>query len=397
MMVPTLEYRLIDADNHYYEPYDAFTRHLEPRYADRSLHIRKRDDGLGQVYFGDEPASFMRVTQSDYMGAPGALREFMDGFDGAQGFIMKDIIKPLEHPPFIEKAPRLELMDKQGIEAVVMLPTLAVTVEQDMTRDIEAMYANLRSFNRWLEEDWGYGTDGRVFGIPLVSLLELEPAIKELDRLIEAGARAIHLNAGPCGGKSHAHRDFDPFWARVQEAGLLLSYHIGFSPYNELWSVHWGEPPRPAMQAQSPLQWYFGHGDRPIMDTMAALILNNLFGRFPGLRVAVLEYGGAWVDYLLYSMDHSAKFGRNGRWPEGKIDAKPSEIFKEHVYVAPYPEEDPAELAELIGPERVLFGSDYPHAEGLAEPAAFATKLTGISDGDVRKVMRDNAAGLLRL
>ena len=392
-----LGYSLIDADNHYYEPYDAFTRHLEKRFSDRALHIKKRPDGLGQVYFGSEPCTFMRVTQSDYMGAPGALREMFEGVDEEQGFVMKNIINPHDYPAFMEKSARLKLMDEQRIEASFMLPTLAVSVEHDMTRDVEAMYANLRSFNRWLEEDWGLGQDGRVIGIPMLSLYELEPAIAELERLIAAGARAIHLNAGPAGMRSHAHPDFDPFWKRVEEANLLLTYHIGYSAYNELWSVYWGEPARPAMQAQSPLQWFFGHGDRPIMDALAALIFNNFFGRFPGIRVAAIEYGGAWVPYLLYAMDHAAKFGRNGRWPGGKLDVKPSEVFKEHVYVAPYPEEDPTELAAVIGANRVLFGSDYPHAEGLAEPAEFADKLATMSPDEVRLVMRDNAAKLVGL
>ena len=397
MVTSALGYGLIDADNHYYEPYDAFTRHLESRYADRSLHIRKRSDGLGQVYFGDTPCSFMRVTQSDYMGAPGALREFMDGIDDTQGFVMKDLINPHDFPAFMHKQARLDLMDQQGMDAMILLPTLAVSVEHDMTRDVEALYANLRSFNRWLEEDWGFGIDGRVFGVPMLSLLDLEPAIEELERVIAAGARMIHLNAGPCGGRSHAHPDFDPFWARAQEAGIVLSYHIAFSPYNELWSVQWGEPAWPAMQAQSPLQWFFGHGDRPVMDSLAALVLNNFFGRFPGMKVAALEYGGAWVEYLLYAMDHAAKFGRKGRWPGGRLEMKPSEVFKQHVYVAPYPEEDPLELVGVLGADQVLFGSDFPHAEGLAEPAEFGDKLVGLSERDIRKVMRDNAAQLLKI
>lgn len=391
------QYRLIDADNHYYEPHDAFTRHLEREFASRALHIRERPDGLGQVYFGDEPVAFMRVTQSDYMGAPGALRAFMDGYDPSQGFVMKDIINPHDFPEFMHKEPRLKLMDQQGLEAAIVLPTLAVSVEHEMTHDIPAMYANLRSFNRWLEEDWGYGSDGRIFAVPMLSLYDPDQAIAELERVLEAGAKAIHLNAGPCGGRSHAHPDFDPFWSRVQEAGVLVTYHIGYSAYNELWSVHWGEPARVAMQAQSALQWYFGHGDRPIMDNLAALILNNLFGRFPGLRVAVLEYGGAWVEYLLYAMDHSAKFARNGRWPGGQLENLPSEIFKEHVYVAPYPEEDPARLIELLGPTHVLFGSDYPHAEGLADPAEYATKLMHLPERDARLIMGENTAALLGL
>jgi predicted TIM-barrel fold metal-dependent hydrolase len=74
---------------------------------------------------------------------------------------------------------------------------------------------------------------------------------------------------------------------------------------------------------------------------------------------------------------------------------RPSRIFKEHVYVSPFHEENVVALTELIGVERVLFGSDYPHAEGLAAPSDFADRLTGLNPTEVRSVMRENTGHLL--
>jgi predicted TIM-barrel fold metal-dependent hydrolase len=131
------------------------------------------------------------------------------------------------------------------------------------------------------------------------------------------------------------------------------------------------------------------------METMAALVLHNLFGRFPRLRVVSLENGSLWTHYLLKAMDKMKGMGRHGRWLGGKVAGRPSEIFREHVWVCPFHEEDVTALVDLIGSERVVFGSDFPHPEGLANPADFAGLLVGLDDSSVRRIMRDNALELL--
>jgi predicted TIM-barrel fold metal-dependent hydrolase len=69
--------------------------------------------------------------------------------------------------------------------------------------------------------------------------------------------------------------------------------------------------------------------------------------------------------------------------------------LRDHLWVAPFYEDDIRGLADCIGVEHVLFGSDYPHAEGLADPLAFVDDLDGFSDAEVRQVMSSNALSLL--
>ena len=82
-------------------------------------------------------------------------------------------------------------------------------------------------------------------------------------------------------------------------------------------------------------------------------------------------------------------------WRFGPPPATPSELFRRHVWVSPFYEDDLVALAGCIGASQVLNGSDYPHPEGLARPAEFADGLAGLSDADVRLIMRDNFAGLV--
>ena len=74
----------------------------------------------------------------------------------------------------------------------------------------------------------------------------------------------------------------------------------------------------------------------------------------------------------------------------------PVEAFREHVWVSPYYEDDLPKLRDLIGADHVLFGSDFPHAEGLAEPTEFVNDLEGFSAAETRLVMRENGLSLVR-
>ena len=132
------------------------------------------------------------------------------------------------------------------------------------------------------------------------------------------------------------------------------------------------------------------------METIAALIYANLFQAFPNVRVMSVENGSLWVDYLMAAMNKMNRMGRNGPWFRGPLAEKPSDVFARHVFVSPHHEEPVADLARSIGVSQVLFGSDWPHAEGLAEPLDFADGLSSLSSAEIRLIMRDNLSGLLR-
>ncbi len=82
-----------------------------------------------------------------------------------------------------------------------------------------------------------------------------------------------------------------------------------------------------------------------------------------------------------------------GQMPGG-FKRDPIEQMREHVSVAPYYEDDIAGLRDAIGTENVLFGSDFPHAEGLSVPTDFVNDLEGFAPADVQRIMRDNAREL---
>ncbi|MFB4309695.1 amidohydrolase family protein [Actinomadura sp. GTD37] len=389
------EYRLIDADGHYYEPDDCFSRHIEARFKDDTVRVVRGADGLGRVFLRGG-RTFMSVMPGDHASAPGALQGLFAG-GVADGFTHREVISARDHPEFTERPARLARMDDQGLEATIMLPTLGVAVEYDMRDDVELTYASLRAFNRWLEEDWGYGADGRIFGVPMLSLLDIDRAMAELRRVMDAGARLVHLCPGPQGGRSPADPVFDPFWATVAEAGVPVVFHVANSGYQHFYGTHWSENPANPSHLQSPLQWALCNTERPVVDTLIALALHNLFGRHPDVRIVSIENGSGWLRPLLKTVDKAAALGRRGPMIGGELPPRPGEALSAHLWVCPFPEDDVDDLIGAVGAGHVLFGSDYPHPEGLREPRDYVPRLAGCDADTTRKVLRGNTAGLLGL
>ncbi|MBF6147004.1 amidohydrolase family protein [Nocardia nova] len=390
-----MEYGLIDADGHYYEPDDCFSRHIESRFADRTIRVERGTDGLGRIFLRGQ-RTFMSVMPGDYASAPGALQGLFVG-GVADGFTHREVVTSKDHPEFAERGARLAVLDRQGVDATIMLPTLGVAVEYDLRDDIELTYASLRAFNRWLEEDWGYGADGRLFGVPMLSLLDIDQAVRELHRVLDAGARMVHLCPGPVAGRSPADPIFDPFWATVSDAGIPVAFHVSNSGYQHFYGTHWSENPDNPSHQQSPLQWALCNTERPVVDTLIALTLHNLFGRHPGVRIVSIENGSNWLRPLFKTIDKAAALGRRGPMIGGKLPPRPSEALAEHLWVCPFPEDDVHDLIDAIGADHVLFGSDFPHPEGLREPRDYLPRLETCDPTVRQQVLRGNTAGLLGL
>ena len=390
---PRLPYRLVDADNHYYEPDDAFTRFIDPAFAARAVHVERDASGRGRPFVGGAPAYYLEMTPVDRIGRPGAVVADKDA--RYRPLADADMVEPGKVPRFYDREARLEWMDEEEIEAVVMWPSLGLGMEWQLRDDPAACVANLRSFNRWVNDAWGFDYRHRIFAVPTVTLVDLDEAVREVEAVLRLGARVVHVLFTPVAGRTIAHPDFDPFWARLAEAGVPVAFHGAEAGYCDLFSTAFGERRRPPAHQQSAFQravfW-----ERPIMDTLAALVLHNLFGRFPSLQAMSVENGSAWVPYLLRVMDKAEKTGHYGQWLGGRIEDRPSAIFKRHVSVAPFDDDDLRGLIDAIGADRVLFGSDYPHPEGVANPWDF---LTGrdLREDELRQIARDNTAKLLAL
>ena len=286
-------------------------------------------------------------------------------------------------------------MQQQGVEKAVIFPSAIALSIENYVKDTAAAYANVHALNQWFDDDWGFDRDGKLFAPATLSLRDRDLAVQELEFVLARGAQIILLPTGPANGRSPGDPYFDPIWSRINEAGATVAFHIMENWYNEAIAPAWGHNPTPASWHMSAWQWNNLYGERPIEDTLSALIFDNLFGRFPNINVLVAEFGASWVPHFITHMDKSRGMGRNGPWIGGKLDERPSNIFMRHVRVAPYPEDDVAKIVrDLPDVDCLVMGSDFPHAEGMAEPADFAKLLDGLTEDQQHKILRGNAEKL---
>ncbi len=385
-----LDFQVFDADNHYYEAEDAFTRHIDPSMRKRCMQGAEVG-GRKRLLVGGRLNRFIPNPTFDPVARPGCLDEFFRGRN-PEASDMRTLFGQLEpiSPAYRDRDARLELLDGQGIEKCFLFPTLGVGMEQALRGDLPAQRAAFRAFNRWLHEDWGFSYRERLFAAPYIALSDVDEAVRELEWALERDARVICRVAGPVqtatGSRSPADRYFDPFWARVAEAGVCVAMHGGDYGYGHQVEA-WGESGDLESFRGSPLKSVM-LGNRAPFDTMAALICHGLFARFPNLRIASVEMGSNWVPWLFQSFRRV--YGQN---PSGFAE-NPIDSFRRHVWISPFHEDDVPLLRDLLGAERLLMGSDHPHAEGLAEPSDYVYELKDFSAEEIRLVMRDNALGL---
>ncbi len=385
-----LGYGLFDADEHYYEPQDAVTRHLE-----RGFHSAFRWVDMGgrqTLIINDRLLKLIPNPTYDPVGRPGSLIDYFRA-QNQDGRSLKEIMGAVQNiqPEYFSRDARLAAMDAQGVEFSWILPSLGLGLEEMLKDNPPALYAVFRAYNRWLAEDWGYTTD-RYQTAPLITLVDPAEAEADLAQLIDAGARLVVLRPAPVSGPGFSRSIADPLHDRVfamaAEAGVVVSFHAAESGYGK-YAADWGEGANFSGHKSSSFEEILSvHIERPTFDTIAACIAHGLFDRVPNLRVATLELGAGWVPELLRRLRVTY-----GKMPQ--VFAKdPIETFHEHVWVTPFYEDNVAELCAAIGTEHVLFGSDWPHPEGVALPAEWVGEVATLSEGDRRKVLRENLKAL---
>ena len=385
-----VDYGLYDADEHYYEAEDALTRHLDR--AHRNV-VRWADiEGRRTLVINGKLVTVVPNPTYDPVGVPGSLEPYFRA-ENVRGLPTRDIIEmqPIQ-PEYRDRSARLARMDSQGVELTWLLPSLGLGLEEMLVDDPVALYAVFRAYNAWLDDDWGYDRDGRIQTGPLISLIEPSEAEADMTLAIERGARFVTFRPAPVDvpGKPRSPADpaHDRVWAMAAEAGVVVAIHAADSGYGKYLS-NWGEGFRYTGLKSSPLTEVMSiHIERPIFDMMAALVCHGVFDRHPKMRVATLELGAAWVPELLRRLRVAY-----GKAPQA-FGQDPVESFLQHVWVAPFYEDDIRDVRDSIGAERILLGSDWPHPEGLAEPRAWIPDFLPLEPDQQRKAMRDNLKGL---
>ena len=380
-----LTFEPFDCDNHYYESEDAFTRHVPEEMQARVVQWAEVDGKKYHVVGGKLSKAVTNPTWNP-IAKPGALHKYFRG--NPEGKNPMEYLKDREPLPaaYIDRDARLEIMESQNLESIWLFPTLGVLYEELLKDDLQAVVALMRGFNRWIEEDWGFDYKEKIFASPYISLMDIDQAVSELEWCLEKGARTIVMRPAPVwtqeGQLSPGDPVFDPFWSRVNEAGITTVIHAGDSGYS---SQGYAEDAfgssmtgryRPSIKAFSI--------ERAAHDWLITMSMERMYTRFPNLRIASVENGADYLDMLFRKLNQQAK--KSPSW----FDEDPVELFRKHVWMNPFWEDNVYEIVELMGADHVIFGSDWPHIEGMPTPLDYLEEVKDLNDGDLQLVMRDN-------
>lgn len=367
----------IDADGHILEPPDVWEQYLEPQYCDRAIRLRTNRDGLEVLELAGGPAKYIR---------PGQL-----GLFGAMGKRDKDL-EPSPEKTYVNQAPfgamdpkeRLARMDQEGLEKAIIYPSLSLIWESEDIGDLELEAAYARAYNRWVE-DFCRDSGGRLIPIAHISLGDPYEAARELERAVKNGAKGAFFVPFTPTYRSHAHPDYDPFWAKAQE----LDVPVGIHPS--------GEPPAKRVHQrfrdmQKWALWHFNvHGAQGPLQAFTAMFQYGLFDRFPTVKVVVLESGAGWAGYLLNRMDavYDSPLGDTVRLKE-----KPSYYFYRQCWISGDPDEKAfGHVVDFVGADKFFWASDFPHFD---HPGNYMEELRELvepmSEATRQKVIGENVA-----
>jgi predicted TIM-barrel fold metal-dependent hydrolase len=398
-----LPYETFDADNHMYENRDALTKFVPKEYDGVIKYVEV--NGRTKLAIRDMISDYIPNPTFQRVAVPGGFgQDVTKGGDGLHrsagdpnGGMKVRAMPGIE--AFFDPEPRLQLMKDMGIDRTLLWPTLASVVEERLAEDPDAACAVVHALNEWMHEHWSYGYSDALYATPIISLAVLERAMEELEFVAERGARIFLVRVAPVptwkGRRSFALPEFDPFWQRVQELGLVVGMHSGdpgYTRYTNEWEGLGDREFRAFSRNGEPGFIALASEKSPLVDALASIIGHGLATRFPALRFMPVEYPSTWIRPFV------AKLHRVYEASPVLFDEEPWEVFKRSIYVHAFHEADPKGLIDLgIPVDHIMFGSDFPHPEGMEDPLAYSAVVAGLPQDQQALIMGGSIAKALKV
>lgn len=379
---------VIDCDSHVMEPLDLWETYIEPEYRDRAIRV-VNVDGLEHLVMEDGKLLLPPGMLAGLGGADTVPRSRL--FDGSMRYA--DACPKASYDPHARAA----LLDDWGVDVAVLFPTIGILWTTD---DVGWASASCRAYNNW-QADFSAAIPGRTAPIAQLNYLDVDEALHELDRCLGLGFRGVFAYPEPTGGRRPGHPDFDPIWARCVEANVPVCVHLVVrlgdeNPLGRWYGskvedvVHGRE-----INAGGMLFSFAVGGTVQLIPAITSMIADGVFDRHPALKVVCVESGAGWAAYLMDRIDEKYEFFG---W-QRQLDMRPSDYIRRNVWFVAEPEERTiASQLELVGEDRILWGSDFPHVDSSMDASSMIQRsVSGLSDDAKARVLGRNAAAVFNL
>jgi predicted TIM-barrel fold metal-dependent hydrolase len=364
-------FKVMDSDMHLREPGDLWERYVEPQWRDQAPKIVSsptRSSAMvlldGEILGGYPPT--YRGGIYDASRIDGEIAEARQrGFDAVS---------------------QLHAMDKEGVDVAVLYPSIGLGVMMRERIDPRLAAAIARAYNNWLY-DFCQTDPSRLKGAAMISLHDVTEAVKEAHRAVtELGFVAVFARPEPLRSLPWHSRYFDVLWAALEEIAVPIGFHS---------AAALGELPQAGDRFGDNLllRHICGHSMENML-AMVDVICGGVLERHPRLKVAFLECSSGWVSSWLHRMDRAVEKSRSA--PITKM--KPSEYFAHQCWVSTEAERELPMIIELVGDDRLVYSTDYPHGDSDYPHAVDELlQFEGISVESKRKILWDNCARLYNL
>jgi len=380
---------VVDADSHFTEPHDLFTRVAPAEYRDRVPRVETVDGVPKWVFDGHVlgQATAAAVIGRDGNKASADL--------GLNQWTIDDI-----HLGAHDPVARLKVLDECGIDAQIIFPSTIGLGGQDLGMVDDAALCKLviDLYNDQMAEIQASSGD-RLLPMPLMPAWDVATCVAEAKRVAALGARGVNMTSDPqdLGAPDLANRAWDPFWQTCTELQLPVHFHIGASAtsmgfYGQYpWESH-------AMDTKLAIGGtllFIGNAR-----VVTNLILSGMFDRHPDLKMVSVESGVGWIPFILEALDY--EMAENAPSELAKLKKMPSEYFRTNLYATFWFENNRNKLPELIdavGADSILFETDFPHPTCLY-PNPLQTveaKMATLAPDVRKKIYGENARKLYRL
>jgi uncharacterized protein len=379
--MPYVENRDIhDADSHLMELPDALDEFLEGKF-------RGRYDALPKLKKHPRGAEYVARARAQHED-PG----FRQG--AAENILLR---KNYEALGSFRREDRPRALDQLGFTSQLIFTTWCLgNFDLDESGDVDLCHAVARAHNRMMSHFCS--VDRRFLGTGYVPLVTFEGALATARDAIELGCKALLIPSRCPRGHSPSHVGFEPLWALAQEARLPIVFHVGgeekLAPdyFNNglprVKDFHGGEENFTSLS--------FMPIPHSVQLTVAALIIDGVFERYPRLKFGAIELGASWVPSWMRFMDSAANAFIKHEARLQKLSMKPSEFVQRQFRATPYPHEDVGWIIANAGENVCLFSSDYPHIEGGRNPLKrFNDSLLNTPARQVERFYRDNFVDLM--
>jgi uncharacterized protein len=369
--------RLFSADSHVNEPPETWKR-IPRNLREHGPHFIQDPPGLKGLYMvfdGHEPDPVGMTFTAGIDKADGGIRKVIENFrwDNWRG-------------PW-DPVARLKDMDRDGVDIEVLYPSMGRNLYTLRGDETPLQKAGLSAYNDWLR-DYCCTAPTRLVGLGLLSALDPEWSLQELERCAKLGHKGVLLPSELPEGQSYAEPIFDRLWTAAQEMGFAVHFHA---------SIVQGRD-RSRLKVVSDLERGANSVRRAILEPLALvthLVFGGVLERFPQLNVVLAEYDLCWLYPFISKMDVSLRKGESQTRSAAKFALLPSEYIRRQVY-ATFQEDRigvlGAEISDMVG--NFMWASDYPHGNSTwpRSREAVAAQFDGLSPELRQRLTWANAA-----